>query len=96
MELFRLPLVDMPIIASIHRKQWDPELDFAITEPRVWLSEAGRKKLIAIYEQRKREVWKHSVVGYSLSYARMLELEVRLLEKEWTGAPGLFAKFRLR
>jgi hypothetical protein len=25
-----------------------------------------------------------------------MELEVRLLEKEWTGEPGLFAQARLR
>ena len=30
-------------------------------------------------------------MGYSLSYARTIELEARLLEKEWTGEPGLFA-----
>jgi CRISPR-associated protein Cas1 len=33
---------------------------------------------------------------YSLSYARALELEARLLEKEWSGEPGLFARMRLR
>ena len=42
------------------------------------------------------DVWRHSVVGYSLSYARLIELEVRLLEKEWCGEGGLFARFRLR
>jgi CRISPR-associated protein Cas1 len=42
------------------------------------------------------ETWKHPIVDYSLSYARTLELEVRLLEKEWTGEPGLFAQARLR
>jgi CRISPR-associated protein Cas1 len=33
---------------------------------------------------------------YSLSYARTIELEARLLEKEWTGKAGLFAALRLR
>ena len=36
------------------------------------------------------------MLGYSLSYARALELEARLLEKEWSGEPGLFARMRLR
>jgi hypothetical protein len=40
--------------------------------------------------------WRHPVTRYSLSYARLLELEVRLLEKEWSGEPGLFARMRLR
>ena len=32
----------------------------------------------------------------SRSYARLIELECRLLEKEWTGESGLFARMRLR
>lgn len=96
MELFRVPLVDMPVIASLNRGQWDPDADFAVTGPRVWLSDDGRKKFIDVYERRTQERWKHSVVGYSLSYGRMIELEARLLEKEWTDTPGLFARFRLR
>jgi len=59
-------------------------------------SESGKKKLIAIYERRKSDQWKHPVIGYSLSYSRLIELEVRLLEKEWMGEGGLFARFRLR
>jgi CRISPR-associated protein Cas1 len=31
-----------------------------------------------------------------LSYARLIELEVRLLEKEFGGELGLFARMRLR
>lgn len=96
MELFRVPLVDMAVVASIHRGQWSPEEDFVVTGEKVWLSDQGRKKIIDVYERRKAEEWKHSVVGYSLSYGRMIELEARLLEKEWSGSPGLFARFRLR
>ena len=55
-----------------------------------------RRKVIEVIERRKADEWRHSVVGYSLSYARLIELEVRLLEKEWMGEGGLFAKFRLR
>jgi CRISPR-associated protein Cas1 len=100
MELFRVPLVDLPVIASINRRQWDEDSDFTIVSSpgyqQVWLSDSGRKKLIAIYERRKQDQWKHPVIGYSLSYARLLELEVRLLEKEWMNEGGLFARMRLR
>ena len=96
MELFRVPLVDLPVVASINRKQWDEDEDFQIAGRQVWLSESGKKKLIAIYERRKSDQWKHPVIGYSLSYSRLIELEVRLLEKEWMGEGGLFARFRLR
>ena len=47
-------------------------------------------------ERRRADSWRHDVVGYSLTYTRMVELEVRLLEKEWMNEGGLFARFRLR
>lgn len=96
MELFRVPLWDMPVIASMNRGQWDPEQDFTRAGRQVWLSDSGRKKALQVYEQRKEDQWKHPVTDYSLSYARLLELETRLLEKEWSGKPGLFARMRLR
>jgi CRISPR-associated protein Cas1 len=106
MELFRVPLVDLPVIASINRRQWDEAEDFTLAGKQVWLSDTGRKKFIQIYERRKADSWKHPVIGYSLSYARLIELEVRLLEKEWTDKyasavtvdepRGLFARMRMR
>jgi CRISPR-associated protein Cas1 len=96
MELFRVPLWDMPLVASINRRQWNPEGDFTYAGVQVWLSANGRKKAIEVYERRKEDEWRHPVTGYSLSYARLIELECRLLEKEWSGQPGLFARMRLR
>jgi CRISPR-associated protein Cas1 len=96
MELFRVPIVDMAVIPAINRKTFDPSDDFQVFPGRVLLSAPGRKKVVEVIERRKVDTWRHSVVGYSLSYARMIELEVRLLEKEWMGEGGLFAKFRLR
>lgn len=96
LELFRVPLVDIPVLASINRRQWDVHDDFHIAGQQVWLSESGKKKFIQIYERRKADQWKHPVIGHSLSYARLIELEVRLLEKEWMGEGGLFARMRLR
>jgi CRISPR-associated protein Cas1 len=96
MELFRVPLWDMVCVGSLNRGQWDPDADFVATKGKVWLSESGRRKAIGLFEARLDETWKHPVIGYSLSYARTLELEARLLEKEWTGEPGLFARMRLR
>jgi len=96
MELFRVILWDMPLVGSLNRGQWDPHADFTVTKAKVWLSEEGRKKAIGLFEDRMQETWKHPVLNYSLSYARSIELEARLLEKEWTGEPGLFARSRLR
>lgn len=96
MEIFRVILVDMPIIASINRGKWDVKEDFEVRGQQVWLSDAGRRKFVEMYESRKQETWKHPVTGYSLTYRRLLELEVRLLEKEWSGESGLFAKLVVR
>ena len=96
MELWRVPLWDMVQVGSLNRGQWDPDADFVATKAKVWLSDAGRRKAIGLFEARLDETWKHPVLGYSLSYARALELEARLLEKEWSGEPGLFARMRLR
>jgi CRISPR-associated protein Cas1 len=96
MELFRVPLWDLVVVGSLNRAQWEPARDFAVSPARVWLSDTGRRKAIDLFEARLQETWKHPVVKYSLSYMRTIELEARLLEKEWTGEPGLFARSRLR
>lgn len=96
MEVFRCLLVDIPVLNSINRLQWNPVDDFVETPGQVWLSDSGKRKFIEIYERRKADSWKHPIIGYSLSYARMIELEVRLLEKEWMTEGGLYAKVRLR
>lgn len=96
MELFRVPIWDITVIGSINRQQWDPEEGFQVAKDHVWLSDSGRRKAIGLYEHRLAEAWKHPVLDYSLSYGRTMELEVRLLEKEWTGEPGLFARARIR
>ncbi len=96
MELFRVPIVDMAVLGAVNRRTFDVIEDFSVAGPQVWLSESGRKKFIAVYERRKHEEYRHPAIGYTLSYARMIELEARLLEKEWSGEPGLFAKLRLR
>ena len=96
MELFRLIICDMPLIGSINRLQWNITEDFEVTREKVWLSSTGKRKAIELYERRLQDQWKHPVVGYSLSYARFMELETRLLEKEWTQKEGFFARFRIR
>ncbi|MBL8614981.1 MAG: type I-MYXAN CRISPR-associated endonuclease Cas1 [Deltaproteobacteria bacterium] len=95
-ELFRVPCVDMAVVAAVNRRQFDPVADFSRAGEQVWLSDTGRRKLIEVFERRLADTYKHPVLDYSLSYRRQIELEVRLLEKEWSGEPGLFARARIR
>ena len=96
MELFRVPVVDIAVLGAVNRRAFDPVEDFAITGQQVWLSDQGRERMIMLYERRKHEEYRHPAIGYTLSYSRMMELETRLLEKEWSGEPGLFARLRIR
>ena len=89
-------MVDVPVLGAVNRRTFDPGGDFTIAGPQVWLSDSGRPKMIEVYERRKHEEYRHPVLDYSISFARMIELEVRLLEKEWSGEPGLFARLRTR
>ena len=95
-ELFRVPIVDMAVVGAVNRRTFDADADFVEAPGHVLLSESGRRKAVEVIERRNNDVWRHDVVDYSLSYARMIELEVRLLEKEWMGEGGLFARFRIR
>lgn len=96
LEIFRVPLVDMTVMGSVNRGQWDTKADFEVRGEQVWLSEVGLRKFVELYERRKQESWKHPATGYSLTYRRLFELEVRLLEKEWSGEGGLFGHLVLR
>ena len=96
MEIFRTLLWEMPLVGSLNRGQWNEVDDFEIRPGHVWLSDLGRKKAIALFETRLSESYQHPYTGQSLEYGRMVELEVRLLEKEWTGCPGLFGQLRIR
>jgi CRISPR-associated protein Cas1 len=86
----------MAVIGALNRRTFDADDDFAEAPGRVLLNERGRSKLVEAIERRFQDEWRHDVVGYSLSYARIVELEVRLLEKEWLAEGGLFARFRIR
>ena len=96
MEIFRTLLWEMPLIGSLNRGQWDEATDFEIRPGHVWLSDEGKKKAVTLFENRLSESYQHPYTGQSLEYGRMVELEVRLLEKEWTGCPDLFGQLRIR
>ena len=96
MELFRVLVVDMALVAGLNRLTFDPDSDFEVGGPAVWLSSEGRKKMVQLVERRKLDEWNHPAIGAPIGYGRMMELEARLLEKEWTDDAHLFARVRIR
>ncbi|MDL1948787.1 type I-MYXAN CRISPR-associated endonuclease Cas1 [Acidobacteria bacterium ACD] len=96
MELFRVVVVDMALVGALNRLSFDADADFEERGNAVWLSAAGRKKMIQLIERRKLDEWNHPAIGRPIGYGRMIELEARLLEKEWTDDVHLFARVRIR
>ncbi|TAE80424.1 MAG: CRISPR-associated protein Cas1 [Oscillatoriales cyanobacterium] len=91
-----MAIVDITAIASINRKQSEVQADFDLRGDRVRSISSGCGKSIALYESRKQETRKHPVTNDSLTYRRLFELEVRLLEKEGSGESGLFSQLIVR
>lgn len=96
MELFRTSIWDIPLIGSVNRAMWNDSSLFSISPGQIWLSETGKKQAIALFETRLCETFKHPHTGTSVEYSRIVELECRLLEKEWSSYPGEFGQMRLR
>ena len=95
MELFRVPLCDMPILGAVNRHTWRLT-DFDCSDLGVRLSRKVRAQVIELFERRLDATWKHPATRHSLPYRKVIELEVQLLEKEWSGSEGRFAQVRLR
>ncbi|MCY4648303.1 MAG: type I-MYXAN CRISPR-associated endonuclease Cas1 [Gammaproteobacteria bacterium] len=95
MELFRVPLCDMSILGAINRRTWRLS-DFDCSDLGVRLSRHVRTQVIELFERRLDATWKHPATRHSLPYRKVIELEVQLLEKEWSGSEGQFAQARLR
>ena len=95
MELFRVPLCDMPILGAVNRRTWRVS-DFDCSDLGVRLSRNVRTRVAELFEQRLDAKWKHPATRHPLPYRKVIELEVQLLEKEWSGSKGRFAQVRLR
>jgi CRISPR-associated protein Cas1 len=87
--LFRAPLWDIAAIGSFHRRIWQPD-DFSPTG----LSEAARLKIVQLIQERLAETVKNPGLNRSMPWSSAIELEARLLEQEWSGEPGWFARVR--
>lgn len=80
MEFFRQPIVDSMVLSAINNGVFK-EKDFYRFQNTCYLNEKGRKKFLAHYEMRKRDMITHPKFHYRLSYERTIELQFRLLGK---------------
>lgn len=78
MEEFRAVIADSVVLTLVNNRLVEPG-DFVAWGEACQLTEEGRKKFFAAYEQRKATVVTHPVYGYKMSYSRMLEVQARML-----------------
>ncbi len=85
MEEFRPWLADRLAVTLINRQQLSPE-DFAAREGgAVELTDAGRKRVIRAYQERKQEMLNHPLLEQNLRLAQMPFIQARLLARHLRG-----------
>lgn len=78
MEEFRAIIADSVVLTLINNRQVTPG-DFLTWREAVQLTDTGRQQFFRAYEQRMSTVVTHPVFSYKMSYARMLEVQARML-----------------
>lgn len=79
-EIFKPIIVDRVIFTLINRGAMQAK-DFRIATEGVFLTEKGRKTFLEVYETRLKETIKHPKLGRSVSYRRLIRMELYKLEK---------------
>lgn len=95
MEEFRPVIADSVVLTLINNEVLTPG-DFITWRDACNLTENGRKAFFAAYEQRKATVITHPVYGYRMSYARMLEVQARMLAAFVRGEIPAYTGFTVR
>jgi CRISPR-associated protein Cas1 len=95
MEEFRPVIADSVVLTLVNNEMLTRD-DFLVWRDACQLTEAGRKKFFAAYEQRKAAVVTHPVYGYRMSYARMLEVQARMLAAYVRGSVPSYTGFTVR
>ncbi|MCS6865856.1 MAG: CRISPR-associated endonuclease Cas1 [Gemmataceae bacterium] len=78
MEEFR-PVIADSVVLTLINNQALTKNDFLIWRDACQLTDSGRRTFFAAYEKRKATEISHPVYGYRMSYARMLEVQARML-----------------
>ncbi len=85
MEEFRPLLADRLVLTLINRQQLQPN-DFLVQEGgAVHLTEAGRRTVVAAYQQRKREEVTHPLLSQKAPVGRLPFLQARILARHLRG-----------
>jgi CRISPR-associated protein Cas1 len=83
-EIFKPIIVDRVIFTLINRGALQAK-DFRSATEGVFLTEQGRKTFLEAYETRLKETIKHPKLNRSVSYRRLIRMELYKLEKHLLG-----------
>jgi CRISP-associated protein Cas1 len=95
MEEFRPVIADSVVLTLVNTEQVTAA-DFLVWRDACQLTDAGRRTFFAAYEARKAAVVTHPVYGYRMSYARMLEVQARMLAAFVRGSVPAYTGFTVR
>lgn len=95
MEEFRPVIADSVVLTLANTDALDRS-DFLVWKDACHLTDTGRKAFFRAYEQRKSTVVTHPVYGYRMSYARMLEVQARMLAAYVRGTVPGYSGFVVR
>ncbi|MFD9814922.1 CRISPR-associated endonuclease Cas1 [Streptomyces sp. NPDC059080] len=95
MEEFR-PLLAESVVINVLNNGEVGAGDFLRRGVGVNLTESGRKAVLRAYERRLNSEVKHPMFGYTVSYRRVLEVQVRLLAAHLLGEAPEYVPFRTR
>lgn len=95
MEPFRPLLADSAVIQAINNGEIRPT-DFIRAAGSVSLHPDGRKRFITTFERRLSQEVTHPLLGYRLSYRRLLEVQARLFARHLQGELDHYPQFTPR
>ncbi len=95
MEEFRPVIADSVVLTLLNNEMLTPA-DFLTWREACQMTDAGRRTFFQAYEQRKATVVTHPVYGYKMSYARMLEVQARMLAAYVRGSVPSYTGFVVR
>jgi CRISPR-associated protein Cas1 len=95
MEEFRPVIADSVVLTLINNESLT-KADFITWRDACNLTDAGRRAFFAAYEKRKATEISHPVYGYRMTYARMLEVQARMLAAFVRGEIPTYTGFTVR
>jgi CRISPR-associated protein Cas1 len=94
-EEFRAPVADSVVVRAFNNRELSRH-DFLDRLGVASLTELGRKKLIAAYEQRVEGQFRHPTFGYQVTWRRAMEVQARLILGVLDGTQPLYLGVRTR